>query len=393
MATTTTKKLIKVPRKKTVAAVPRRIKTGLPAVPMDSFNSCKRYFHDDIDKKVVGEIVKVWIKKNYSKDKAKAILACPEYHFHMYSPHAAIIHWMNSGMEFTDEKQKHYPDILKKYYDDLIPVGTSILSREEVKVVPNEVPGVSVPPSAVKPTPGELLKKKIQSTIMVDIDFLEDEWIDNKTTKIDLYAKFQKHQLKGVAVQPVRDRLNRWLNEYEDAYFKRCDQAVEGYSRMKRTELKRRIDATKVMLEDLDKVKAASVATRIPRTPKTRAADKQIARLQYLKSSEEFKLKSANPIQLPGSMRLYTFNEKTRTLSEYISDSTKGFDVKGTTLQNFNAETSRSVRLRKPDQFLAVVLTKTFRQIDNEWKKLTTKSSVPNGRINKDTVLLRVMDQ
>jgi hypothetical protein len=235
--------------------------------------------------------------------------------------------------------------------------------------------------------------KKIQSTIMVDIDFLEDEWIENKTTKIDLYNKFQQHQLKGVAVQPVRDRLNRWLNEYEDAYFKRCDQAVEGYSHMKRTELKRRIDATKVMLEDLSKVKAAASANRTPRVPKTRAADKQITRLMYLKSSEEYKLKSLNPIQVPGSMRLYTFNEKTRTLSEYICDTTKGFDVKGTSLQNFNAETSRSVRLRKPDQFLAVILTKTFRQIDNEWKKLTTKSTVPTGRINKDTVLLRVMDQ
>jgi hypothetical protein len=140
-------------------------------------------------------------------------------------------------------------------------------------------------------------------------------------------------------------------------------------------------------------VKAAAAATRTPRVPKTRAADKQIARMQFLKSSEEYKLKSISPIQVPGSTRLYTFNEKTRTLSEYVSNSTKGFEVKGTTLINVDPEASRSVRLRKPDQFLAICLTKTFRQVDNEWKKLTTKSSVPNGRINKDTILLRTMDQ
>jgi hypothetical protein len=54
---------------------------------------------------------------------------------------------------------------------------------------------------------------------------------------------------------------------------------------------------------------------------------------------------------------------------------------------------SRQVKLRKPDEFLPFVLNKTVKQIDTEWKKLTTKSSTPNGRLNNDTILLRVMDK
>lgn len=391
MATTTTRKVIKAPRKK-AAGIPRRPKTGLPAVPMATFAACKYYFHSDIDKKVVGDIVKTWIKKTFTKDQAKAILSCPEYHFHMYSHFGAAIHWMNSGLEFVEDQNKKYPEALKKYYEDLIPQGRDILTKEDVAAAAESADGTT-PLVAARLSPVQLLLRKIQSTIMVDLDFLEDEWIDKKTTTIDIYNKFQQHQLKGPAVQPVRHRLGGWLLEFEDAYHKRCDQAVEGYSHLKRTELKRRIDAIKSMLEDLNKVKAAAAATRTPRVPKTRAADKQIAKLQFLKSSEEYKLKSISPIQVPGSTRLYTFNEKTRTLAEYVSNSTKGFEIKGTSLVQFDPETSRSVRLRKPDQFLAICLTKTYRQIDNEWKKLTTKSAAPNGRINKDTVLLRVMDQ
>lgn len=389
MTATTTRKVIKAPRKK--SPIPRRPKTGLLAVPLTSWDACKYYFQQELDKKEVIDVVKTWVRKNFSKDDAKAIMANPEYHFTLYTHLGAAIHWTNSGMEFDDE-HKRYPQGVREYYERLIEPGKEIIAAEEAKAAAAAIKAGD--PSAVtKLTPLQLLMKKVESTIMVDLDTLEDEWIDKKTTTIDIYTKFQNYQLKGSAVQPVQDRLKRWLLEYEDAYFKRCDQAVEGYSHIKRPELKRRIDAIKTMLEDLNKVKAATTATRTPRVPKTRAADKQISRLQFLKSSEEYKLMSINPIQIPGSMRLYTFNEKTRTLSEYISDSTKGFEVKGTTVTKFDSDRSRSVRLRKPDQFLAMVLSKTVKQIENEWSKLTTKSSTPNGRINKDTVLLRVMDQ
>jgi len=36
-------------------------------------------------------------------------------------------------------------------------------------------------------------------------------------------------------------------------------------------------------------------------------------------------------------------------------------------------------------------LNKTARQIDTAWKKLTTKESTPNARINDSMVLLRTL--
>ena len=101
---------------------------------------------------------------------------------------------------------------------------------------------------------------------------------------------------------------------------------------------------------------------------------------------------SIPPIKIIGSFRLYTFNIKTRVLSEYLTEHPRGFEISGTTIKNIGPK-SRSVRLRKPNDFLPFALGKTPNQIDKEWQKLTTKSTVPNGRLNSDTILLRVIDK
>lgn len=146
------------------------------------------------------------------------------------------------------------------------------------------------------------------------------------------------------------------------------------------------------MLADLDKIKNAAKAVRKTRAPKPKSADTQITKIQYLKESNEYKLVSIKPIQIIGSMRLYVFNTKTRELFEYISESASGFAIKGTTLQNFSNQ-SRKTRLRKPEEILNIVQTKTPKQVDNVWQKLTTKTTEPNGRINSDCLLLRVLDR
>jgi hypothetical protein len=199
--------------------------------------------------------------------------------------------------------------------------------------------------------------------------------------------------LAGSAVAPVRQVIEGWLLDYEDAYHKRCEQAVEGYSHLKRPELNHRIKACQDMLLDLDRIKSAAKATRKTRVKKPQAADKQVRNVKYKTEDANFKLASINPVQIIGKTRLYTFNTKTRTLTEYITQSVDGFQISGSTIKNIDPVNSRQVKLRKPDEFLPMVLSKTVKQIDTEWKKLTTKSSQPNGRLNADTILLRVLDK
>ena len=47
----------------------------------------------------------------------------------------------------------------------------------------------------------------------------------------------------------------------------------------------------------------------------------------------------------------------------------------------------------KPEDFIKIAQSKTPRQINTAWSKLTTKESKPNGRINTDCILLRILDK
>ncbi len=369
-----------VARKKKFKSRPR---TGLAAVdPQKGFTHVQSAFHMDIDKKTLSSICKEYIKKQYTKSDAAAILALPEYHFTTYTHRAAAIWFVDQGGQF-EEKYLNYPEHVKKSFDELIPKGKEVL--KERKEIAKEKSNVIVL------TPQERLRIKINKTVLIELEDLQDAWIEGEKPELDLYQRFQFHGLTGSAVQPCRDVIEGWLLDYTDAYHKRCDQAVEGYSHLKRTEINRRIKHCEAMLADLDKVKSATKARRKTKLPKARTADKQVARLSYLKEDKDFKIVSVAATSIPGGTRLYTFNVKNKILTEYVTSSPKGFQVSGSTLKDVDLDDSRCVTLRKPDDFIPTVINKTIKQIDVAWKGLTTKTRKPAPRINKDTILLRVL--
>lgn len=372
-------------KKKKKAPLPRRIKTGLGAVPLDSsrgFEGIKYYFHYELDKKDVMACIKDYIKKNYSKDDAKAALAHPEYKYSMFSHYAATAFLIEKGYEF-DEKTSVYPPALKKYCDSLVEDGKAILAEKALEQ--------TVTANVVVLSPQQRLANKVAETIMVDLDELEDAWISGEKAEIELYELMKKHELKGAAVPFIMPVLEGWLLDYSDAYNKTCEQAVEGYSHLTRRELKRRITTIEKMIADLESFKAAQKAQRAPRVKKPKAADKQVAKVKYKKEDNEFKLASISPIQIVGANKLYVFNTKYKQLTIYSTDAVNGFEISGTTIKNFYPDDSIKITLRKPADVLPDVLKKSPNQINKIIQSLTTKPSVPNGRLNEDTILLRVI--
>ena len=61
-------------------------------------------------------------------------------------------------------------------------------------------------------------------------------------------------------------------------------------------------------------------------------------------------------------------------------------------IKNHDVKLSKTATLRKPDDMLPIVLSKTEKQLDKFWQDITTKISSPNGRINKDCILMRVFE-
>lgn len=368
-------------KKKTIRA---RRRTGAFGAPVEKgFDSVMYYFQNEVDRKETIALVKSFIKSNFNKTDAKNILANPDYCFgHSYMGSTSF--WYNNANEVT-ERSEYWKNSIITRFKGMIDDGKKILKekRAEEKVEKN----------IITLSPMQRLQNKISNTIMQDLLDLEDAWMDGEKTTIDLYNQFKKHGLSNSATIPVREVVEGWLLDYEDALLARCDQAVEGYSHLKKAELKRRVKSCQDMLLDLDRIKSAAKATRKTRVKQPQAADKQVRNVKYKTEDANFKLTSINPVQIIGKIRLYTFNTKTRMLTEYITQAVNGFEISGTSIKNIDQVNSRQIKLRKPEEFLPIVQSKTVKQIDGEWKKLTTKQSVPNGRLNADTILVRVLDK
>lgn len=375
-------------KKKKKVVIPRRPKTGLGAVPLDDrrgWEGIKYYFHYELDKKDIAKCIKDYVSKTYTKQEAKLIGYNPEYKFYMFTHYAAVAFLLEKDYDF-EGKLEVYPPALKKYCDSLLESGRE-LEAEKLAEAAEKAKLANV----VVLTPQQRLARKVNETIMEDLDELEDAWIAGEKPTIELYDLMKKYDLKGMAVPLISPWLESRLLEYRDAYDKNCEQAVEGYSHIGRREIKRRITDIERMLSDLESFKQAAKAQRSVRKPKPKSAEKIVAKLKFKKEDTEFKLASINPVSIVDSHVLYVFNTKYKQLTKYVTTSVKGFEVSGTTIKNFDADQSIKITLRKPGDMLPIVLKKTPNQIEKAIDNLTTKPSVPNGRINADCILLRVV--
>jgi hypothetical protein len=362
----------------------RRLHSGWVACPTDSFWSFKDYARNEIDKKETSKTLKAYIRDNYKGEERKILLSALEWYYTYPYFVSATIEWKKLGHEFPPEWD--CDTVIQNYMTKLKKAGLRAIQIEQHK--PTE--------EVQKRSPADIVKERTSDFIgevenVLDI-FFNGVWLD--VEEYSVYNELQKIDAPYNIAKGVYDYYLPIKEEAElIAKVKPPKDLAEAYDHW---DYNRRQDYLKlltVIINDAEKYMIGKKATRKISKPKVKSADKQITKLNYLKSSNEFKVTSIDPIKIIGAQRLYTFNAKTRMLTEYTCKSAKGFEVKGSTLQHMDELTSRQTRLRKPEEFLTIVLSKTPKAIDTEWKKLTTKTNVPTPRINKDTIILRSLDK
>lgn len=266
---------------------------------------------------------------------------------------------------------------------DLLKIG-----KEKLKEIKAQPPKVVI-------TPAQRMQRKVTQTIMGDFDeMVVDKWMDGefKNIKFPAYSLLTAHGIKGSGINMFKEKILFELELVQDAYNKTCEQAVEAYSHISKGNKKKMIILLEKIVDDIDRLKLNNKSSRVPRAKKPKASDQQVSKLQYMVDDVDNKLTSINPIMIPGKERLFVFNTKTRKLTEYVTTSTKGFEVGGTSIKNFCDKSSKTAKLRKPEDVLPNVLTLAPTKIGKQvWDQITTKITAPNGRINKDCILLRVL--
>jgi len=112
--------------------------------------------------------------------------------------------------------------------------------------------------------------------------------------------------------------------------------------------------------------------------------------LKYLDKHEELKLESVTPKDIIGALQLWVYNTKSRKLGCYNAEDASGLSVKGSTIINFNEIKSTQKKLRKPEVTLPEVLKGGKVYLRTALDEIKAVASTLNGRLNTDTILLRI---
>ena len=348
----------------------------------DRVRQCLNFYNYYLDRDDFIPIIQEYMKNNSYSDGNIAVIPHVPKTSYILNITGKLCRCFNMGMP----KFGKYPNTVKEYIGNLVSEAKRELffkkndSEQKAKV-------------SKKPNVHTIMTEKVRTSILCELEEMLDVWIDPKVKikRLPVASMLRGENIPVSFVGPVVQWLERHKNDYTDAYEKRCPDMVEGFSYLSKPQLRNRIKALDEMLNEIVLYKSSKKAARKPRTKKPKSADKQVSRLNYLNESEEYCMQSCDPTRIVGAQKFFMFNTKYRKMTVFTSLGRDGFTVQGSTLKGFDESQSYSLTLRKPKEILPILSTKTERQIDKELSKLTTKRKPANGRINKDTILIRTI--
>lgn len=217
-------------------------------------------------------------------------------------------------------------------------------------------------------------------------DYIESDFKDAKSPMSIMHDK-----AKGMHADRLIEQFKKRRGEFDGAMNTSDKDMKEGYSNFTKTQLKKLIAYCDSIIVDATKISGNAKANRKQRKRKVKTPEQLVSGLKYCKKSDEYKAESIAPKQVIGAMQLWVFNVKTRKLGCYHAEDAGGFSVKGTKLVNFSEGKSLCKTVRKPEEHLTNVLKCGKVALRNVISNITTKEAPMNGRLNEDTILLRVL--
>jgi len=284
-------------------------------------------------------------------------------------------HKVEEVQEEEAKPKKYVPSIQERIHEQ---------SVHHVEAIEEWIEGFSDDPDAFDPKSFDVSKH-----------FTRLQVTQAHARKIINFYEFELAELVELQNMPSPAKIKKMSEHDADM----LEQLKEGFAHLSKAQIKKKVVALQKVIDACNVIIEAAKATRKVRKPKLRSASKQIEKLKFKSTDDKYSLASINPAEIVGASELWVFNCKTRKLGKYVAEIVdpkgmgrdgSGLQVKGTTIQGFKESDSYQKTLRKPDeqlkQFKAAgkVALRTFME------DIKTTDTKLNGRINVDTVLLRV---
>ena len=273
-----------------------------------------------------------------------------------------------------------------KYIVGVVHRALELDSKDEVVVeeVKAKVATVKVP--TIQDRMNEIMKLHI-----LHFEELEDDLYAGKTVDPKAYEYLSGKAVPQAMLGKIQAVFERRYSEITEAKTTKDEDLSDAYAYMKAADYKRYDAFYSKLFEGIAQYGQVKKATKKASVRKPPQKEKLVAKLKYAKNDTSNKLVSINPVDIIGATELWVYNVKTRKLGKYVAEDMGGaLGIKGTAITGFNESKSVQKTLRKPEvqlkDFLAAGKIELRKFMDN----IKATDIKLNGRINVDTVLLKV---
>jgi hypothetical protein len=226
---------------------------------------------------------------------------------------------------------------------------------------------------------------------LAHFEALYDEVLAGDAVKPDAFNYLTANTVPQSQINKFEHLFTVRKGELLVAQERRDEQVEEAYKHYKAADFRRHHAFLDQLLLDLDQYRSVKKATKKARVKRAPNKEKVVSKLKYMKEEKTLKLVSINPVDIVGAQELWAYNTKTRKLYKYVADTLQGpLGVKGTSLTGFDPVKSVGKTLRKPDEKLKEFAKATKVQLRRFLEDIKATETVGNGRMNSDTVLLKV---
>lgn len=281
---------------------------------------------------------------------------------------------------------------VKQKLEEIIERGKLIKQEKQEEEKKKDIP---------RPNIQQLLREKSAEMTEEIENFIEEfDYKPATLKKFDPLKLLRKVEAKGNHAKHIKSFYQLEFEEYDEllnppkrmSEEKKADyeQLKEGYSHLKKAEIKAVYQMYQSILDACDMLVQESKVNRAPRKKKPQSKDKIVAKVKYCNQDTVTKSVSIKPIDCLDAAAVMVYNTKTRKLGIYYPEQYSSLSFKGTTLMGFDEKKSVQKTMRKPAEQVSQFKKVAKRSLQKQFDEVKSVETKMNGRFNEHTLILRV---
>jgi hypothetical protein len=278
---------------------------------------------------------------------------------------------------------------LRGEIEKVLKAGANDLEDDEDAPKKVEKPAVYVPniQDRLRESAGEMSE---ELDYAIDSFITDPEAFDPKAFKV--VNLLRGKGAKAAHARYIKGFFKRGQDELLELSSGQADEQLrEAFRHLPRKHVKKLIEFYELIMNGCDQIAAEAKVLKKPRAKKVKPAEQLVAKLKFCVKDDKLGIVSVPPAGIIGAQGLVVLNVKTRKIGYYVSKSSSGFSVKGTSLQDYT-DKSMQKTLRKPLEQIKEFKEQNTQKRFETWfaKSVKTTETALTGRLNEDTVILKV---